>query len=55
MKLSKCPRQHERHEQRPKPQNNHMLPLAQLKPTSVDHQQVSQNQIGRSPQDVDRR
>jgi len=38
MKLSKCPRQHERHEQRPKPKNNHMLRLAQVEPANAGNQ-----------------
>jgi len=38
MKLSKCPRQQECHQQCPKPQNNHMLQLAQLEPANAGNQ-----------------
>ncbi len=52
MELPEIPCQHERHEQRPEPQGNHVLRLAQLEPANADHQQVSHHQVEHSPQHV---
>ena len=55
MKPSKCPCKHECHEQYPKPQDGHMLRLPQFEPANAGHQDVTDDQIEHSPQDVDRR
>ena len=55
MKLSKCPGEHECHDQYSEPQDHDVLRLPKLEPANAGHQYITHNQIEHSPQDVDHR
>ena len=53
MKFPKCVCGHECHDQYTEPQDDDMLRLPKLEPANAGHQDVSDDQVEHSPQDVD--